>query len=506
MTTQARTVAFEGLKARVVDVQVSVAGGLPAFTVVGLADKAVAESRERVRAALRALGLALPARRLTVNLAPADMPKEGSHYDLPIALGVLAAMNILPEGKLAGYISMGELSLDGSLAAVSGILPAALAAVERGFGFVAPAVCGPEAAWAGRGAELVCGENLLQLINHFQGKQMLAPPTPGVVQSAPAKMDLGHIRGQESARRALEVAAAGGHNILFMGPPGSGKSLLASCLPGVLPPLGAQEILEVSQISSVAGHMVEGRLCSSRPFRNPHHSASMPSMVGGGTRLRPGEVSLAHRGVLFLDELAEFPRGVLEALREPLETGEISVARVHARVVFPARFQLIAAMNPCACGYAADEGRACGRVPHCVRAYRRRLSGPLLDRIDLFADVPPVPAAAMLGETTPEKSDVVAARVAQTQQRQHRRTNDAKTFLNAHIPISHLEKFATLDKEGQKLLQKASQERGLSARGYHRVLRVARTIADMEGAQNIVRHHLAEALSYRPWLDRSDGR
>ena len=384
MTTQTHTVAFEGLRARLVDVQVSISGGLPAFTLVGLPDKAVAESRERVRAALGALGLALPAKRIVVNLAPADLPKEGSHYDVPIALGLLAAMKVLPEGKLAGYVSMGELSLDGSLAPVAGILPAAFAAVGRDLGFVAPGVCGPEAAWVGRGAELVCGDTLLGLINHFQGKQMLPMPTPGEAVVGSVGADLRHIRGQESARRALEVAAAGGHNMLLVGPPGAGKSLLASCLPGLLPPLTAQEVLEVSQILSIAGQLVDGRLCASRPFRAPHHSASMPAMVGGGSRLKPGEISLAHRGVLFLDELAEFPRVVLDALRQPLEVGEISVARVNSRVVFPARLQLIAAMNPCPCGHAADEERACGRMPQCARAYRGRLSGPLLDRIDMF--------------------------------------------------------------------------------------------------------------------------
>ena len=346
MVAHVATVAFLGLEARSVEVQVQIASGLPKFLVVGLPDKAVAESRERVHAALAAIGLSLPPKRITVNLSPADLPKEGSHYDLPIALGLLAAMGAIDRETLAGYLAVGELSLDGRVAPSPGVLLAALHASSRDLGLICPAAQGPEAAWAGD-VEVIGAPDLIALLNHLRGSAVLSPPLPVLADPPGFGPDLSQVKGQETAKRALEIAAAGGHNLLMTGPPGAGKSLLAACLPGILPELTPSEALEVSMIASVAGELKDGRLIRARPFRSPHHSASMPALVGGGLKVRPGEVSLAHLGVLFLDELPEFQRSVLDSLRQPLETGKVSVARANAHVTFPARVQLIAAMNPC---------------------------------------------------------------------------------------------------------------------------------------------------------------
>ena len=378
MVARVSTVAFEGVEARPVDVQVQIASGTVAFTIVGLGDKAVAESRERVRSALIASGLALPAKRITVNLAPADMPKEGSHYDLPIALAVMAAIGAIPPDALDGFAVIGELALDGAISAVAGVLPAAIAANAAGKGLICPAPCGPEAAWASADLEILAPRSLIQLANHFKGAQVLSRPEPALRASGGPQPDLRDIKGQESAKRALEVAAAGGHNLLMSGAPGAGKSMLAQRLPSILPPLTPRELLEVSMIHSVAGALAGGALTDRRPFRSPHHSASMPALVGGGVHAKPGEISLAHNGVLFLDELPEFQPQVLDSLRQPIETGEVAIARANHRVVYPARFQLIAAMNPCRCGMANEPGYACKRAPNdrCVAQYLGRLSGP----------------------------------------------------------------------------------------------------------------------------------
>lgn len=338
MVVRVETIAFEGVEARPVDVQVQLSNGAVAFAVVGLADKAVGESRERVRAALNASGLALPARRITVNLAPADMPKEGSHYDLPIALAVMAAIGAIPADALAGFTILGELALDGTITAVAGVLPAAVSANSRGHGLICPEACGPEAAWASSDIEILAPRSLIQLANHFRGTQVMSRPAPAIRAQGKNYPDLRDIKGQESAKRALEVAAAGGHNLLMSGPPGSGKSMLAARLPSILPPLSPRELLEVSMIHSVAGALAGGELTDRRPFRAPHHSASMAALVGGGANARPGEASLAHNGVLFLDELPEFQAQALDSLRQPMGTGEIAIARVHHRVVYPARF------------------------------------------------------------------------------------------------------------------------------------------------------------------------
>src|SRR5271165_4701053 len=407
------TVAFQGIEAREVDVQVHIAEGGPLFTVVGLADKAVAESRERVRAALSAIGLALPPKRITVNLAPADLPKEGSHYDLPIALGLLGVMGVLSASELAGYTALGELSLDAKVTLVAGVLPAALAASAAQRGLVCPAESGPEAAWAG-GSGIVATPSLIAFVNHMKGIQVLSPPVARLAEDLVQAPDLKDVKGQETAKRALEIAAAGGHNMLMVGPPGSGKSMLAARLPGLLPPLDAQEALELSMIQSLAGELRDGAISRRRPFRSPHHSASMAALVGGGLRVRPGEVSLAHLGVLFLDELPEFQRAVLDSLRQPIETGEAVVARANAHVRYPARFQLVGAMNPCRCGYASEPARACGRAPKCALDYQARISGPLLDRFDIHIEVAAVSAQDLALPPPAEGTDAVAARVSLT--------------------------------------------------------------------------------------------
>ncbi len=507
MVQHVSTVAFEGVEARPIDVQVQVAPGLPAFNIVGLPDKAVSEARERVRAALIASGLALPAKRITINLAPADLPKEGSHYDLPIALGLMAAIGAIPSDAAAGFMVVGELGLDGSLAPVSGVLPAAVAANEREQGLICPAPCGAEAAWASPDMNIVAPRSLLQLVNHLRGTQVLLRPSPKIREFSESPLDLKDIKGQESAKRALEIAAAGGHNLLMAGPPGSGKSMLAARLPTILPPLSPSELLEVSMIQSVAGAIVGGALTNKRPFRNPHHSASMAAMVGGGLRARPGEVSLAHLGVLFLDEFPEFSPQVLDSLRQPMESGDAVIARANHRVTYPARFQLVAAMNPCRCGRATELGFTCKRGPNtrCAADYQSRVSGPLMDRIDLHIEVPAVSAADLVLPAPAEGSREVAARVAAAREiAASRFTSLGREELrtNAEADVKLIEQLAAPDSAGLTLLRDAAEAMRLSARGYHRVLKVARTIADLDGAESVGRPHLAEALAYRAAQDR----
>ena len=499
MVSRVTTVAFQGIEAVPVDVQVHVGPGAVAFNVVGLPDKAVAESRERVRAALSASGLALPAKRVTVNLAPADLPKEGSHYDLPIALGIMAAIGAIPAEFLDGYAVLGELGLDGTLAAVAGVLPAAMGATALGKGLICPEASGSEAAWADAEMDILAPRSLIQLANHFKGTQVLSRPVARLQGDPGPLPDLAEVKGQETARRALEIAAAGGHNLLMTGPPGSGKSMLASRLPSILPPLTPRELLEVSMIASLSGELAEGKLTDRRPFRAPHHSASMAALVGGGLKARPGEVSMAHNGVLFLDELPEFNPQVLDSLRQPLESGEAVIARANHRVTYPARIQLVAAMNPCRCGHAGTPGHQCRRGERCVTDYQARVSGPLLDRIDVRIEVPAVTAADLIGPAASESSADVAKRVAAARTIQEDRffKLGLACRTNAQAPASAVETMAQPDDKGLAFLRDIAERLSLSARGYHRVLKLARTLADLDGLEQVGRIHLAEAMSYR---------
>ena len=502
MTALAYTVAFEGIEARIVEVQCAVTPGIPAFTIVGLADKAVSEARERVRSALSALQIALPSKRITINLSPADMPKIGSHFDLPIALALLAALDIIPADDAARTVALGELSLNGDLVPVVGALPAAMAAATEDRQLLCPHACGAEAAWVGN-ARVIAPRSLAAVIRHFNGKSVLAPSEPGEVRGPARARDLSEVKGQERAKRALEIAAAGRHHLLLVGSPGSGKSMLAARIPGILPPLTPTEALETSMIHSVSGLLDEGGINRERPFREPHHTASMAAIVGGGRGAKPGEISLAHNGVLFMDEFPEFPRTVLETLRQPIETGEVIVARANAHVKYPCRFMLVAAANPCKCGYLTDPARACSRAPICGEDYMGRISGPLMDRFDLRVEVPPVAFTDLDLPQSGESSASVAARVAKARQAQtDRYAASAHVRVNADAEGQILEQFATPDAEGRALLTRVAERFGLSARGYHRVLRVARTIADLEGSDTVHQPHVAEAVSYRLALSK----
>jgi len=497
MVAVSYTVAFRGIDAELVEVQCTVSPGLPAFSIVGLPDKAVTEAKERVRAALTALSIALPAKRVTINLSPADLPKEGSHFDLPIALALLAALEAVPGDMVAETLSLGELALDGTLVPVTGALPAAVTAATESKRLVCPEECGAEAAWIDA-TEVIAPRGLLACLNHFNGRNILPPATPGEVTKGPAFKELRDVKGQERAKRALEIAAAGRHHMILVGPPGSGKSMLAARLAGILPDLSAEEALDSSMIHSLTGLLDKGGISRTRPFRAPHHTASMAAIVGGGRGAKPGEISLAHNGVLFLDELPEFPRAVLETLRQPLETGDVVVARAKAHVRYPCRFLLIAAANPCKCGHLADANRACSRAPRCGEDYLGRISGPLLDRFDLRVEVPPVgPLELTLpdsGATTGEVAENVRrARAIQTARFKGR----DGVAVNADAEGDLLCEIAATDAAGTDLLSRATETYQLSARGYHRVLRVARTIADLDGVDSVASAHLAEALSFR---------
>jgi magnesium chelatase family protein len=497
MTALAYTVAFEGIEARMVEVQCAVTTGPPTFSLVGLPDKAVSEARERVRAALQSLSIALPSKKITVNLSPADLPKEGSHFDLPIALALLAALEIIPKDEIEHTVALGELSLDGRLMPVLGALPAAMAAAEEDRSLLCPRASGAEAAWVGA-AEVLAAGSLDEVVRHYTGQAPLPPAQAGEVTTDRSGRDLRDVKGQERARRALEIAAAGRHHLMMIGTPGSGKSMLAARLPSILPPLTPAEALETSMIHSLAGLLTEGGISRQRPFREPHHTASMAAIVGGGKGAKPGEISLAHNGVLFLDEFPEFPRAVLETLRQPIETGEVMVARANAHIRYPCRFLLIAAANPCKCGYLTDPARACGRAPLCGEEYLGRISGPLMDRFDLRVEVPPVAFSDLDLPATGEASASVAARVARARAVQAARFGpESGARVNADLEGETLERHAAPDAEGRALISRVAERMGLSARGYHRVLRVARTIADLDGSDGVRKAHVAEAVSFR---------
>lgn len=491
------SVAFRGVEACPVEVQCSLSPGLPGFSIVGLPDKAVSEAKERVRAALSSMAIAFPSKKVTINLSPADLPKEGSHFDLPIAVSLLAALDVIPQDVTQSLISLGELSLDGKLVPVAGALPAAMTAAEEEFMLLCPFACGKEAAWVSN-TRVVGANDLGDVLRHFTGQSPLADATPGEVTGSQSTIDLLDIKGQERAKRALEVAAAGRHNFLMVGTPGSGKSMLAHRLPGILPALTAREALETSMIHSVAGLLDEGGISRERPFRDPHHTSSMAAIIGGGRLAKPGEVSLAHNGVLFMDEFPEFPRNVLETLRQPLETGSVMISRANAHVKYPCRFMLVAAANPCKCGYMPEPERACARVPNCGEEYLGRVSGPLMDRFDIRVDVPPVAYSDLDLPRSGDTSAQVAERVAAADDIQSQRFREQEDMRsNADATGEILEQTAAPDDEGRELLLRAAERFHLSARGYHRVLRVARTIADLDGSCAVRKPHIAEAVSFR---------
>lgn len=484
MNAVIHTLAFRGLDTVAVSVQAHLSNGLPAMMIVGLADKAVAESKERIRAALSSMGLSLPAKRIAINLAPADVTKEGAHFDLPIALSILVAMGVIAQDEVDDALIIGELALDGQIASVAGALSAALYAASTKRRLICPQGNGAEAKWATNG-EIIASPSLLALVNHFKGQVILPPPDEVRLSQAARYPDMKDVKGQETAKRVLEIAAAGRHHLLMIGPPGAGKSMLASRLAGLLPALRPEEALEVSMIHSLGGLLLsqeEGAtITQTRPYRDPHHSASMAALVGGGAKAKPGEISLAHHGVLFLDELPEFQATVLDALRQPLETGEVIIARANHHIRYPAKFQLVAAMNPCRCGYLADASRACSRAPKCGVNYMAKLSGPLLDRFDLIIDVAALPVTQLLDETSATPSQVIAAHIAAAQ------------AFGDNLPAQAKE----MSQEVRAYLETIVDDLQITGRGYEKIMRVARTIANLAGAEIVTKHHLQEALAYR---------
>ena len=499
MLAHVNTIAFNGLNTLDVDLQLQITSGLPAFNIVGLPDKTIAESKERVRAALNTIGIELPAKRIIINLAPADLLKEGSHFDLPIALALLAGLGVVSAEDVNNYVVIGELGLDGLIMPVNGVLPVAIHANRINKGLICPEPQGSESVWAGL-KDVIAAPDLLSLINHFKGTQQLPMPVAKQKKSKISDLDMADVKGQETAKRALEIAAAGAHNMLMVGTPGAGKSMLAARMITILPPLTTEEALETCMIHSVAGELKDGEISFERPYRDPHHSASTPALIGGGRKGIPGEISLAHNGVLFLDELPEFNRSTLEALRQPIETGYVTISRVHCHTQYPANFQLIAAMNPCRCGYLGMDGQECSRAPKCAEEYQSKISGPLMDRFDIHIQVPPVSpwdiAETAKGESSATiRERVIAAR--KIQQDRFNRLGYPHLHTNSQLKGDVLEEVTMLDEDAKKLLVGFADKMKMSARAYHRTLKLARTIADLQNEKNVSKKHIAEALSYR---------
>jgi len=502
MVAKIHTVAFKGIDVNPVIVEVHCLPGLPKHNIVGLPDKAVNESKERIRACFHALGIELPPKQITVNLAPADLQKEGSHYDLPIALGFMAECGLIPRDIIEDYVVMGELRLDGSISSVSGVLPTALYAYSMGKGIICPKDNANEAGWV-PDLQILAPSNILQIIQHFKGKSTLPavlPQTFGADVFEQTDYDLKDVKGQGAAKRALEIAAAGGHHMLMVGPPGSGKSMMAKRMTSILPPITPEEALYTTMIYSIAGMLDETGLIKKRPFREPHHSASVAALVGGGRKVKPGEISLAHNGVLFLDELPEFARVVIDSLRQPIESGEITVSRAENHVTYPTQFQLIAAMNPCRCGYFGNPEKECYKAPNCCFDYQSKISGPILvlDRFDLIVHVDSVALSDLQKEET-EGSAEIRERVINARQKQTVRFPDefAKAKINAHLDGENLRTQIGLAAGVEDFLQEAATQLDISARRYNRILRVARTIADLNNHRQIEEGDVLEALSYR---------